>query len=458
MDQFIQTVLSNVFVALILALVAALVGRLIKRPQIAHMIWLLVLVKLITPPVVTIPLISVPEQFDNSIIASGIMPLFNLDNVFSSEISIGSIGHWISFINSRNAILITIWILGSLLVLGLSLKRVYKFNWLLKTESEPAPPNLKSAVERIAGKLNLDNMDILTTSAHLSPMVWWTGGKVKVLIPASLLDKMEPEDFEWILAHELAHVRRHDYLTRWLEWLTMVIYWWNPLTYWAIHSLRKYEELCCDALVVKILNPELRSYTGSLLKAVEVIRNPDLRAPAMATEINSGGFLQKRFKLILSNNLNTLNLRWLQVIFTICAFSLLPLSIGCEKGNVGITSTGHTDETNNGRTNQAESDREREPTIEDHFRGIGVDEDLFDSIRSGLTDRGIDPTEQVMGGMLRVIWEVKSEGEGFELDPRMREYFENTIQLTSEQIELVLGLARRAVHSMKDLDNQRVER
>ena len=454
MDQLLQTVLNNVFVALILALVAVIVGRLIKRPQFAHMIWLLVLVKLITLPAFTIPLISVPEQFDNSIIASGSMPLFNLDNEFSSVKTVGFIDNWISFLNSRNGILISIWILGSLLVLGLSLKRVHRFNRLLKKESEPAPPYLRSAVERIAGKLNLDNMDIITTSAHLSPMVWWTGGKIKVLIPASLLDKMDPEEFDWILAHELAHVRRRDYLTRWLEWLTMVIYWWNPLTYWAIHNLRKYEELCCDALVINTMNPKLNYYTGSLLKAIEIVMKPDFRAPAMATEINSGGFMKKRFKLILSNNLNRSNLRWLQLTSTVCAFALLPLSISCEEGKVGISSAEQTEEANAERTNQEEANREHETTMVDTFRGIGVDEELFNSIRSSLIESGIDPTEQIMGGMHRVVWEIKSEGESFELDPRMREYFENTVQLTEKQIDAIIEIGRMTVNSMSRAEQQ----
>jgi len=58
-----------------------------------------------------------------------------------------------------------------------------------------------------------------------------------------------------------------------------------------------------------------------------------------------------------------------------------------------------------------------------------------------------------MGGMHRVIWEIQSEGEGFELDPRMREYFENTIQLTNEQIEFIIETGRKTVNGMSRSDH-----
>jgi len=55
-DFFVQAGLSNACFALALAIVAMVVGAKAKRPHLAHMLWLLVLVKLVTPPIVTIPI------------------------------------------------------------------------------------------------------------------------------------------------------------------------------------------------------------------------------------------------------------------------------------------------------------------------------------------------------------------------------------------------------------------
>ncbi|MBC8470440.1 MAG: M48 family metalloprotease [Planctomycetes bacterium] len=39
-------------------------------------------------------------------------------------------------------------------------------------------------------------------------MVWWAGGKVQIVIPTALLDQMDAHEWQWVLAHEMAHVRR----------------------------------------------------------------------------------------------------------------------------------------------------------------------------------------------------------------------------------------------------------
>ena len=55
MDHLFQIGLSNACFALALAIVAMVVGARARRPHLAHMLWLLVFIKLVTPPIVTIP-------------------------------------------------------------------------------------------------------------------------------------------------------------------------------------------------------------------------------------------------------------------------------------------------------------------------------------------------------------------------------------------------------------------
>ena len=64
---------------------------------------------------------------------------------------------------------------------------------------------------------------------------------------------------------------------------------------------------------------------------------------------------------------------------------------------------------------------------------------LISVIKSAASDE-IEPTSRLM---VRVVHEVQSEGEDFELDPGLRNYFENEVGLTNEQIELVMDMARR---------------
>ena len=111
--------------------------------------------------------------------------------------------------------------------------------------------------------------------------------------------------------------------------LACVCFWWNPVVWWARRNLRANEELCCDALVVSSLRPKPRTYANSLLSAVEFLACPAVRPPAMASEINSGGFLVRRFKMIVSvsENPNRMSSRWLRACVLLCAMLVLPLGV-----------------------------------------------------------------------------------------------------------------------------------
>ena len=331
MNLLFQTGLSNACFALALAIVATVVGAKARRPQFAHMLWLLVLVKLLTPPIVTIP-ISISSTQADHVVALGDNREFDTDQqpaISETTVASSLLSHVATMANHAKPWLASIWVLGGAMVLARSLLRVYRFDRLLAAESDVAPKALRAAVERTACRLGLNTIPkIYTTSAHLSPMVWWTGGEVRVVIPATLLDQMDTEQSQWILAHELAHVRRRDYLVRWLEWLACVCFWWNPVVWWAQRNLRATEEICCDELVLSSLSPEPKFYANSLLAAVEFLARPVLRAPAMASEINSGGYLERRFKMIVSENPNRTNSRWLQMcVVLLCVIVVLPLGI-----------------------------------------------------------------------------------------------------------------------------------
>ncbi|MDP6633967.1 MAG: M56 family metallopeptidase [Phycisphaerae bacterium] len=352
-DLLLKIGLSNACFALALAIVALVVGKTTKRPHLANLLWLLVLVKLVTPPLVTIPGVAMSGQTETAVGAeehlqthghfagnrrTGVSPSIPASgaNVLAiSQPNASTAENVAPTVAERSAVLDhlrqwapPIWLLGSAIVLVWSLVRVSRFSRLLTAEAQPAPEQLQTSALRIARRLKLKTLPtICTTSARISPMVWWTGGKVRVIIPITILDRLETRQLKWVLAHELAHVKRRDYLVRWLEWLACVGFWWNPVVWWAQRNLRATEEICCDALVISSLNPKPHSYAKSILTAVESLVRPAVRPPAMASEVNSGGFLERRFKMIVSGNSNKSKSRWLQTCVLLCAMIVLPLGV-----------------------------------------------------------------------------------------------------------------------------------
>ena len=57
-------------------------------------------------------------------------------------------------------------------------------------------------------------------------------------------------------------------------------------------------------------------------------------------------------------------------------------------------------------------------------------------------------TEKTLGGLIKVVYEMRAEGERFELNPKLRKYF-GKIGLTADQIDLVIGIARRIVQRQR---------
>ncbi|MFP6899035.1 MAG: M56 family metallopeptidase [Roseibacillus sp.] len=327
-DLLFQIGLSNACFALLLALVAMLVGAKGRRPHLAHLLWLLVFVKLVTPPLVTLPVLpssALPEAH----LVPHSMPEFAISEVAldagsGPEVAGPAPVLW----RHGKAWLVGFWLAGSLLVFAWSLFRVGRFQRLLSAESAEAPDCVQAAARGISKRLGLKTIPrILTTSAHLSPMVWWTGGRVRVVIPSTLLETMSPQEWQWVLSHELAHVRRRDYFVRWLEWLACVLFWWNPVMWWAQRKLRAAEEICCDALVLSAFSPKPQSYANSILTAVETLACPALRPPAMASEINSGGSLEHRMKMIIAKPIVPKKSRFLHACVVLGALTLLPLGL-----------------------------------------------------------------------------------------------------------------------------------
>src|SRR5205085_6589248 len=75
--------------------------------------------------------------------------------------------------------------------------------------------------------------------------------KPVILLPASTLTGLAPAQIEAILAHELAHIRRHDYFVNLLQSVIETLLFYHPAVWWVSRRVREERELCCDDLAVR---------------------------------------------------------------------------------------------------------------------------------------------------------------------------------------------------------------
>jgi beta-lactamase regulating signal transducer with metallopeptidase domain len=115
-----------------------------------------------------------------------------------------------------------------------------------------------------------------------------------VLFPAALASGLSTGEIELILAHELAHVRRWDYLVNLLQAVVETLFFYHPLTWWISRRMRQERENCCDDLVAEGPQEKL-AYARTLLR-LEELRAPGETLAAAAT----GGVLRRRIERLVS--------------------------------------------------------------------------------------------------------------------------------------------------------------
>ncbi|GAA0853077.1 TonB family protein [Aliiglaciecola litoralis] len=113
--------------------------------------------------------------------------------------------------------------------------------------------------------------------------------KPVVLVPFSMASGLSNAQLEMLLAHELAHVKRHDYLVNFFQTLASILLFFHPLVNWISLQIRIEREYCCDDIAVQTCG-NVKAYATALTDA-ESIRSHHIPQLAMAA---TGGDLKNR--------------------------------------------------------------------------------------------------------------------------------------------------------------------
>jgi beta-lactamase regulating signal transducer with metallopeptidase domain len=111
-----------------------------------------------------------------------------------------------------------------------------------------------------------------------------------ILVPAGAVTGLSPQQLRAVLAHELAHVRRHDYLVNFLQAIFESLLFYHPAVWWLSHRLRVEREYCCDDIAVGVGGDAL-SYAQAL-SYLDTLRGKTYQ-PALAS---TGGTLMNRIR------------------------------------------------------------------------------------------------------------------------------------------------------------------
>jgi beta-lactamase regulating signal transducer with metallopeptidase domain len=210
----------------------------------------------------------------------------NASNASASAPAPWSIDDWLPM-------LLSVWLTG---VVTLTLRLFSGWMWVQRMKSRDAQPvreSLETMGRRLMRRLHIvravrflesKTVDVPTVIGWLRPVV---------LLPVSTLAGLTPRQVEAILAHELAHIRRHDYLVNLLQVVVETLLFYHPAVWWLSHRIRVERENCCDDLAVSLCGDPV-AYAAALAE-LEGLRGSSGELALAA----SGGSLLQRIKRVL---------------------------------------------------------------------------------------------------------------------------------------------------------------
>jgi beta-lactamase regulating signal transducer with metallopeptidase domain/protein involved in polysaccharide export with SLBB domain len=179
--------------------------------------------------------------------------------------------------------------------------------------------NRQTRLSRLASQLGLRQSVLLLESGLIQVPAVIGFLRPVILVPASALLGLSPQQLDALLLHELAHIRRHDYLANLTQVIIETLLFYHPATWWVSQQVRHERENCCDDIASEACGDRLL-YVQSLA-SMEALRGMGRFALAA-----NGPTLLHRIRRLLATPGKPRSFAWpLAAIFALIAAILLPL-------------------------------------------------------------------------------------------------------------------------------------
>ncbi|MDX1946917.1 MAG: M56 family metallopeptidase [Pirellulaceae bacterium] len=170
----------------------------------------------------------------------------------------------------------------------------------LRRDLLPLPADLAERVALLGRRLGMEARPLVHLSRHVSEAIAVGIVRPLVLIPATWATEMPAALLEAVIAHELAHLRRHDLWINLVQRVVETLLFYHPAVWWLSRRLRTERELCCDALAV--------AATGRRLEYAQALENVARRQVARVQPLLAAGIRGEKNMRLLQRVRNVLGM------------------------------------------------------------------------------------------------------------------------------------------------------
>lgn len=279
----IRFLICNVFISGIIGilLIAKQIFKNNLSSRMQYNLWFLLL-GLLAVPFIPFRLIGFTQIFSwlDSLRNS---PASNAETAIGKAIGATPIGNtnWMNdftlSVNSKTPsvagyILLGIWIVGILVMIILIIKSSLRLRTLEKSALPLQNPEVRRLYHHCLEEMGITrNIPVYSTAFLKSPIIV---GLLKpcIYLPIHLISDYKESDMRYMLLHELQHYRHKDAIASYLMNLYGVLYWFNPLIWYALKEIRNDREVACDTSVLKMLKEDcFEDYGNTLINFAEKV-------------------------------------------------------------------------------------------------------------------------------------------------------------------------------------------
>ncbi len=218
---------------------------------------------------------------------------------------------------SWQSICMIVWCLGVCLMLLRLAFRIHGSQKLVRQCQPLDNPQISELIESICQILQIRRKITVFVGSHIRMPGVVGFVRPTLLLPVSIYSGIPIKDIEAMLAHELAHIKRHDYLLHFVQMLIESLLFFNPWVWWISRQINFEREACCDQMASKIIGHK-QTYAESLIawyeRALTGDKLPDNIVMAFSGSNKTHSMLERVQRLLTPKYQPILKLSWMKTV------------------------------------------------------------------------------------------------------------------------------------------------